>query len=404
GDNIKVYVARGSHANYLRSFSGKLGVAGDNVGDNGKILKPGEYTLKNLENQLWLDYRGRWGECGNDITEFASAEALGQNGPLGPKYGEGGAMWDDPISWGKSIPQANDLMFMGEWFLYNFVLIFILLTILSLALTGFFIYRRHKKHGLGPRIVSLLYIDGANLKSIGNILCIVGIIVAIIGLFHPWYEVSYDISEIGGLIGIETTGGMQNLMKIDGIDGVQISIPGEGGPMPLGTVSIPFSLLIGISLVFLVIATIGISHSKKLGWKYSWRGVRLLIPVILILIVIIALGSIIPSEAVGGSATGNGMSDILSSISSSPFGGQKTFYISYQSINIPLLMQWGLGLGAQLLLMAGIIILVAGILEFSANTQFFTPKLLHQASAQPIMPYQQPPTGQQPSQPFSESP
>jgi hypothetical protein len=37
-------------------------------------------------------------------------------------------------------------------------------------------------------------------------------------------------------------------------------------------------------------------------------------------------------------------------------------------------MQWGLGLGALLLLFAGIIIIISGIVEFIANSQLFTPK------------------------------
>jgi len=59
GDHVKVYVARGTHANYLRSYSGVLGVANDVVGDNGEILEPGEYTIVLLENQSWLSYGGR---------------------------------------------------------------------------------------------------------------------------------------------------------------------------------------------------------------------------------------------------------------------------------------------------------------------------------------------------------
>ncbi len=40
GEHVKVYVARGSHANYIKPYSGKVGLASDTVGDNGKILRP----------------------------------------------------------------------------------------------------------------------------------------------------------------------------------------------------------------------------------------------------------------------------------------------------------------------------------------------------------------------------
>lgn len=396
-NHIKVYVARGSHANYLRSYSGVLGMARDFVGSNGKVLEPNDYTLISLDTQDWLEFVGRWGECnGENIIKFMSSDALGRCGPPGPMYREDGRMWDNPISWGTSLPQANDMIFSGEWFFYNFVLIFIIITIASLSLIGFFIYRRHKKYGLGPRKVSLLYIDGINLKSIGNILCIVGIILALIGLFYTWYSVSYDLSNIGSMIGIEASG-MQDLIKIDGINGVQVTIPGESGPIPLGTIAIPFSLLIGIGIIFLIIATIGIHHSKKLGWKYIWRGIRLIIPVIIILIVITAIGSIIPAEAAGtDSAATATVTSILSSISGSPFGNQQTFYISHEGVSVPIPMEWGLGAGAVLLLIAGIIIIVSGIFEFIANTQLFTPKDISGKKFPTITTMQQQPVAQQP--------
>ena len=401
GDHIKVYVARGSHANYLRSYSGKLGVANDIVGSNGKILKPGEYTLESLEEQGWLDFRGRWGECGDDISDVVGATFLGKIGPEGPMYREGGAMWENAVSWGNNLLQANDNLFLLEWFLYNFVLIFILITAASLCITGFLIYRRHKKYGLGPRIISMFYINGLNLKSIGNILCVVGIVIAIFGLFNTWYGVSYDLSGVDVLQDFEIPS-TADLMKVDGINGVQIIIPGQNGPTPLGTVSLPFSLLIGIGLLFMIIATIGISHSKKLGWKYIWRGIRLLIPIILLIVVILAISSIIPSDAIAGSEAGGSIGEILSSISSSPLGNQKTFLLSIEEVSISLQMRWGLGLGAQLLLISGIIILMAGILEIIANTQFFETKIPLKKHKKAQVQQQQPPVvpQQPPTQPM----
>lgn len=369
GNHIKVYVARGSHANYLRSFSGKLGISTDYVGANGKVLKLGDYKLINLNIQTWLNYRGRWGECGSDSIRFASAEALGSNGPEGPKYREDGYMWNDPVSWGQSLSEPNDLMFILEWFIYNFVLIMILITLLIVGLMSVLIYKRHKKYGLGPRIISMFYIDGLNLKSIGNILCIIGIIIAVISFFYTWYFISMDISELNEYSGLQTTG-MQDMIKIHGLDGIHISIPSENGFKPIATVSVPFAIFIGIGLLFLVIATIGISHSKKLGWKYIGRGIRLFIPIILILLAICAITSFIPSNESNNNTT----SDILRSISSSPFGNQKIFYVTQNNITVSIPMRWGLGLGAQLLLVSGMIILIAGVFEIFSNTQFFVTK------------------------------
>ena len=106
-------------------------------------------------------------------------------------------MWDDPIGWGESLFESNDMLFTLEWFMYNFITIFIGVSMVIIALMAFRIYRGHKKYGLGPRIISMLYINGFNLHSIGNILCFLGIIIAFIGLVNPWYQVSYGVSGEG---------------------------------------------------------------------------------------------------------------------------------------------------------------------------------------------------------------
>jgi hypothetical protein len=223
----------------------------------------------------------------------------------------------------------------------------------------------------------MLYIDGVNLKSVGNILCIVGIILAIFALFYSWYAVSYDLSGPGIPEGLRTAG-MTDLLRFDGINGIQIVIPGQSGPTPVGTFVLPFSFLIGISLLFLIIASIGIHHSKKLGGKYIWRGVRLLIPIIIIIIVIAAIGSLIHSSSVAGAGeeVEKTLEDVLKSVSGSPFGGEKTFNIpNIEDGIVPLKIQWGLGIGAILLLLSAIILIVAGVLEILANTQFFATKI-----------------------------
>ncbi|KYK21228.1 hypothetical protein AYK21_05100 [Thermoplasmatales archaeon SG8-52-2] len=377
GNHIKVYVARGSHANYLRSYSGKLGIASDIVGANGKVLNYNEYTLESLDNQIWIDFEGRWGEVADNEADAIEASILGQAGPPGPKYREEGNMWDDPIYWGTSVFESNDMLFTLEWVVYNFVLIFIVISLIIIALLVFRIYRNHKKYGLGPRIVSMLYINGPNLHSIGNILCIAGIVIAILGLFNPWYTISYGVSG-EGITDTFKTSGMVDLFKFDGLNGIRMTIPGTSGPTPMGSFVLPFSLFIAIGLIFLIIATIGIPFSRKLGTKYIWRGVRLIIPFILIIIVIMALASIvtsaIPAELSAGAEY---VEDILGSISSGPLGGQSTTVISLEGglIDGQVDIEWGLGSGGWLLLTAGIILIIAGVLELMSKTQFFTTKV-----------------------------
>ena len=118
---------------------------------------------------------------------------------------------------------------------------------------------------------------------------------------------------------------------------------------------------------------------------------------IYIVIVISAIGSLVPAEAAGSDSTAvTTVTGILNSISSSPFGNQQTFYITHEGIPIPIPMQWGIGMGALLLLIGGIIIIISGAVEFMANAQLFTPKIVPQGitpqtkSAQPGDIIQQP--------------
>jgi hypothetical protein len=247
-------------------------------------------------------------------------------------------------------------------------MLFILFTVVSLILLAFFVYRRKKKHGLGPRIFSLLYIDGSNQKSIGNILCIVVIIFAVLALFLPWYTVTADVS----IPGSEQTGSF-NAVSVDGINGIQIRLPNRNGPVPLGTFALPFYVIIGMSLVFLVLSTIGISQSKKLGKKYILRGIRLLIPFILILIFILLVASIIPMFSPPNLEGDAEIQNAMHAVSASPFSGQYTVQttdVEGGSIHLT----WGFGIGAYLLLFAGILLIMAGLMEMTAHEQFFEDK------------------------------
>jgi hypothetical protein len=367
GDHVKVYVAQGSHANYIKPYAGKLGLASDTVGADGKILRPTDYTIEILSTKEWISFGGRWGWVGADQSASAEASILGEAGPNGPKFREGGIMWQ-PLSWASDLQPANDIFFLLEWLVYNFVMLFILFTIVSLLLLIFFVYRRKKKHGLGPRIFSLLYIDGSNQKSIGNILCIVVIIMAVLALFFPWYTVTANVTVPPS----EQTGTF-NAVSVDGINGIQIRLPDRTGPVPLGTLALPFYLIIGISLVFLVLSTIGISQSKKLGKKYVLRGIRLLIPFILILIFILLVASIIPVLSPPNIEGYPGVSSAMHAISASPFSGQYTIPttdVEGGSIQLT----WGFGIGAYLLLFAGILLIIAGFMEITAHEEFFEEK------------------------------
>jgi hypothetical protein len=273
----------------------------------------------------------------------------------------------DGVTWGEGVMPANDMLFILEWFLYNFVLIFVIITLVILALIIFKIYRRHKKYGLGPRIVSMFYIDGFNLKSIGNILCFIAIILAIIGIFSTWYVVSAEIS-VEDVIATEKT----DIITIDGMNGVQITMPSVKGSVPAGTVLFPFYLIILIGIIFMILSTIGVHLSRKLGYKYLFRGVRLIVFIVILLIAIMLLGSF-------GESGDEGVGEVLSSISGSPMGGEHTLIISEAvsdgTVEGQANFSWGIGIGAIMILLSGIVFLISGILEIVDNKTFFKPKI-----------------------------
>lgn len=367
GNNFKVYVARGSHANYLRSYSGKLGIASDIVGNDGKVLKPSDYTLVDINSQSWIDFEGLWGEV-NSIEDFF----MGQAGPQGPKFRtdmSGNNMWDG-ISWGSSLMQADDMFFQIEWFLYNFMTFLIIITVILLAIAIFRIYRRQKKYGLGPRIVSMLYIDGPNPHTIGNILCIVGIILAIIGLFGTWYTVSVTINTSVYQVSEPT-----DIITLSGANGMQIYMPTQYGPMPMGSLVFPFAYVLLIGIFFTILSTIGIHKSRKLGLKYVFKGIRFIVVILIIIIALMLinnLAGIAPSE---DSGDGNFIVDLLSRISGNPTGGTYSVQDVFPDATGDISFQWGLGSGAIYLIVSGIILLVAGILEIIAKKEFFQPKI-----------------------------
>jgi hypothetical protein len=355
----KVYVARGSHANYFRSYQGSLGLASDHVGKNGKILEPDDYTIVMLGERgagnhptelAWLDFAGRWGDYGS-----AEDEVRGKRGPYGPVFRENGEMWTG-ISWGEGLPELNDAMLQAEWFFANFLLIFLFVLAVSLALILYRIYRRYKKDGIEKPYTSLLRINGLNPPSFGNILAIAGVVLAVAALFFSWYAVSVDIQT-----GSYQTPGTVDVVTVDGMDGVQINLLEENrGRVQLGAFPIAFSLLLAASIVFFVLKTIGLEN-RAAGRTYLLRAVRFVVPVILILVAVTSLKALAIDAALSG-APEESRSDafeILSTISSNPLGGDTTLVLDeYGHVDV----SWGMGLGAYLLIAAFALLVVAGML------------------------------------------
>ncbi len=367
GEHIKVYVARGSHANYFRYYQGMLGLARDAVGKNGRVLKSGDYSLVILgeagegnhgTNQNWIDFAGRWGDFGGEEDELR-----GKRGPYGPVYRENGEMWNG-MEWGDSLPALRNDVLKIEWLLYHFTTLYFIVLVASLAFILFSIYKRYKKGRLKKPFIHLLKIDGINMKSIGNVLAIIGVALAIAALFYPWYNVSVNIPE-----GKYKTPGLTEILSIDGMQGVQINLlEANSGMVQIGALPIPFSLIIGAAIIFFILGVIGIEN-KKAGKKYMMRGVKFLIPVILIIIGIMSLQ--ILAFQIGEVEAAEDVKEIIKNISSHPVGGENT-------LNLPdygnVYLEWGLEKGAILLLLSSILLIISGLVELMAKEDNSSPK------------------------------
>ena len=103
------------------------------------------------------------------------------------------------------------------------------------------------------------------------------------------------------------------------------------------------------------------------------RGTRLLLPFIFILLFILFVASIIPMVAPPNIQGYPGTTTAINAISASPFNGQTTIPVTeVQGGSIQLV--WGFGIGAYLLLFAGILLIMAGLVEMTAHEQFFEEK------------------------------
>ena len=379
GDYPNVYIALNSHANYIRSYEGAVGLANDKVSDDGLVLKLGDYSITMLGekgsgnhevSQGWIEFAGNWGEYGGEESGI-----LGERGPHGPAYREDGRMWDEPIAWSMGLMRANSLWFGLNWIVYNFILVFSLIIVVTLIICGFGILKKHRSTGLGPKKVSMLYVDKFDLKSMGNILGMVSIIVAIFALFYPWYYINADVATSG-----ISTGGTVNLVSIDGLNGVLVNWFMSEGIIQMFGLAIPFSIIIGAGFALFILSTVGLNSSSKLGRKYISRGIRNAVPVIIILIVIVLLGSIVSLIAPGlsGQLPPEALSeatDIFNAIGKSPLSGELSKDIS-QSAGSPqtINLAWGMGSGGYMLIASAAIGMIAGVLEIIAHTQFFKSK------------------------------
>ena len=358
-----IYVAQGSHANYFRSYQGKIGIENDVVGSDGKTIMPNQLNLILLgeqgnhpADQSWLDFPGRWGYWGTE-----QEVALGRAGPYGPVLNQEGTRWAQPEAYLNSTFHVDGTYFILALLAANFLLILIIYMVARGAWKVWGIAKLHRKGGL---------LVGKFLKGRGGIglaLGIVAIVITIVALFLPWYTIT--ASSQGGPLAQQ---GDVTLMTIDGIRGLTVNLfLGSNSDSPSGYTSLfstqlPFAILIAAGIVLLALDVIGVKSGKSLGTKLMVGMVTTLLPVILILLFIALLSSFLPmaSGLFPGQTIPTQVESMVRTVSGSPVGGTTSSQFPVVGVTT---VNWGLSIGAYLFIVAAILRLIGGFVMYSAS-------------------------------------
>jgi hypothetical protein len=347
------YVAQGSHANFFRSYQGKMGIESDIVGSDGITISFEESSIIMLQDQNWLSFAGRWGYWGTEAEV-----AVGRAGPHGPVFNQEGIRWAHPEEYLNQTFTVNGIYFILAWLLANFLLLFVIYLVARSGWKLFNIYRMIKKGGL--LVIKFL-------KSRGGLFLIIGLIsimLAFVALFLPWYTITAS-SETGPLAQEEAV----NLMTLDGINGVSINLFLGSGESTSGfrnvfSTQLPFSIIFIAGLVLLALDIIAIKNGRKLGIKFIIGAIISLIPFILILVFISQLPTFLPwaSMILPGQELPPQIEIMVNSIAANPIAG--TSSQSFEVVGVTT-VNWGFGVGAYLFLIAAIIRIVSGVMMLS---------------------------------------
>jgi hypothetical protein len=352
GESITSYVAKGSHANYLRSYQGKLGFAQDVVDSGGKRLTANDYTLVRLDDSLgWTGFAGMWGNWGDPSDSF-----VGQRGPPGPEFrvsATGSSMWEG-LAWQASISSLNKDMLMLELLFSYIWLIFIVLLAIPVVFMLNRVYSRSKRHELKRPYIELVNLRGSTLRKAANILAIVGIVVGLVSAFFPYYSASANVQS-----STLNTKGYVDIFSIDGWNGVRINtLDPDMGVAQLTVIPIPFGVLILAMVVLFVIGLTAVDD-RKVRRRYMGRGIRLMVPLILTILAVMSIESILPY--VNPVPNSTYAMDVLGTMAHSPLGGvSNSFaYPPFGSVQL----RWGIGIGLIFMVLAGVLLIAGGLLH-----------------------------------------
>lgn len=349
-DHPVVYVAQGSHANYFRSYQGKIGIENDIVGSDGLTIKPENLTLVMLDSQSWLGFAGRWGYWGT-----FDEEALGMAGPEGPVFNQNGVRWDEPETYLDSTFSVGGTYFILAWLVANFLLLFIIYILVRGGWKVYSIVKLKKKGGL--LVKKFLRSRGAPALALG----LAAIVITLVALALPWYTITAS-AKTGPLA---QEGGV-TLMTINGINGVTVNMfalnsESASGYGNLFAMQMPFAIIIAAGLVLLALDIVGVKSGKSIGTRFILGAITSLLPFILIFIFITQLPAFLPwaYSLFPGQSIPPQVESMIRAVAANPIQGTDSQLLPVVGMTTA---TWGFGIGAYLFLVAAVMRIVAGFM------------------------------------------
>lgn len=358
-----VYVALGSHANYFRSYQGKVGIENDVVNAGGLTLTPDQLALVTLydppnrpADQSWLTFPGRWGYTGND-TQIAT----GMAGPFGPVFNDNGQRWAAPYVYLSRTLTVSSYYFYLEWFVANFLLIWIAYAVVRgiWKLVGIVRFRREKDLNVRR------FMRGRG--GIGLAVGLVGMLITLVALFLPWYGVTAS-SQSGAFSGPSAV----SLLSIDGVHGVSVNLftgpnaDSSSGLTSVASMQFPFLILFAVGLGLLLLDVVGVRNGKRLGRKFIWAAIFSILPFVFIYAFIAYLPTLLPlaSSLLGGQSLPPAAAQLVGQVASNPIAG--TASQTFPVVGVTTVV-WGYELGAYLFLVGAVVRIAGGLIMRSAR-------------------------------------
>jgi len=258
-------------------------------------------------------------------------------------------MWDGVVFYNGAKELSTSTLWL-EFLIYYSTWIFFGLIALAVVLTARRVYKKKKKGELKFPYLELMNLNAQGRRGKANILAMMGLIIAVIGLMNPVFTM-----EIWVLGGDYATGGFVTLLSLGGTDLIVLNtLKPNGEVINLGSLAINFALILG-AMVFLFILNNLAVGPRKASKKYIGFGITLVVIFSLFFLTVIFIGDV---AALFAPPEGSAVVDLLRYVGENPLGGSATLdNPTFGTIEL----RWGLDLGS-LLLLAGVFLIVAGLI------------------------------------------